>query len=101
MWNDAAVYGGRVGLKFFVRVWSDMWKSLERESAMMFFVPLMCCEYRDISLLTRVQPCQWAMASCDYSFTGSKDALCIQSSALELYMNANICETRPSCRMVM
>ena len=30
MWTDATVYGGRVCLKIFVRVWSDMWKSLER-----------------------------------------------------------------------
>ena len=56
MWNDAAVYGGRVQLEFFVRVWLDMWISLYRESTMMFSITLMCCEYRDISLLTMVQP---------------------------------------------
>ena len=49
MWNDAAVCCGRIWLNFFVSVWSDLWKSLERESAMMFSVPLMCCEYRDVS----------------------------------------------------
>ena len=49
MWNDAAVCCGKIWLKMFVRVWSDLWKSFERESAMMFFVPLMCCEYRDVS----------------------------------------------------
>ena len=49
MWNNAAVCCGKIWLKMFVRVWSDLWKSLERESAMMFSVPLMCCEYRDVS----------------------------------------------------
>ena len=56
MWNNAAVCCGKIWLKMFVRVWSDLWKSLERESAMMFSVPLMCCEYRDVSLLTSVHP---------------------------------------------
>ena len=49
MWNNAAVCCGKIWLKCFVRVWSDLWKSLQRESAMMFSVPLMCCEYRDVS----------------------------------------------------
>ena len=49
MWNNAAVCCGRIWLNFFVSVWSDLWKSLERESAVMFSVPLMCCEYRDVS----------------------------------------------------
>ena len=49
MWNNVAVSCGKIWLKMFVRVWSNLWKSLERESAMMFSVPLMCCEYRDVS----------------------------------------------------
>ena len=49
MWNDAAVFCGRIWLKTFVSVWSDLWKSLERESAMMFNFPLMGCKYRDVS----------------------------------------------------
>ena len=49
MWNNAAVCCGKITLKMFVRVWFDLWKSLERESAMMFSVPLMCCEYMDVS----------------------------------------------------
>ena len=49
MCNDAAVCCGKIWLKMFVRVWSDLWKSLDRESAMLFSVPLMCCEYRDVS----------------------------------------------------
>ena len=49
MWNNAVVCCGKIWSKIFVRVWSDLWKSLERESAMMFSVPLMCCEYRDVS----------------------------------------------------
>ena len=92
MWNVAAVYGGRIRLRIFVSVWSDLWKSRERESTIMFYVPLVCCEYRYVSLLTSVHTIQRATASRDYAFTGSKDALCIQPSALELSMNANMCD---------
>ena len=42
MWKNAAVCCGNIWSKMFVRVWSELWKSLERESAMMFSVPLMC-----------------------------------------------------------
>ena len=56
--------------------------SFDREFAMIFSVPLMCCDYRDVSLLTSVHPSQRATASFDSAFTGSKDALYIQPSAL-------------------
>ena len=82
MWNNATVCCGKIWSKMFVRVWSDLWKSLERESAMMVSVPLMCCEYRDVLLLTRVHTSQQATESCDSEFTGSKDALCIKLSAM-------------------
>ena len=92
VWNDAAVFCGKIWLKMFVRVWSDLWKSLERESAMMFSVSLMCCEYRDVSLLTSVHPSHHETALWDSAFTGSKDALCIQPSALKLSANARMCD---------
>ena len=92
MWNNAAVCCGKIWSKKFVRVWSDLWKSLEREYAMMFSVPLMCCEYRDVSLLTSVHPSHRATASWDSAFTGSKDVLCIHPSALELSVNVRMCE---------
>ena len=92
MWNNATVYCGSIWLKHFVSVWSDLWKSLERESAMMFSVPLMCCEYRDDSLLKSVHPSHRATALWDSAFTGSKDDLCIQPSSLELPVNARMCE---------
>ena len=92
MWNNATVCCGKIWLKMFVRVWSDLWKSLERESAMIISFPLMCCEYRDVSLLTSVHPSYHTTASWDSAFTGSKDALCIQPSGLELSVNARICE---------
>ena len=101
MWIDAAVCCDRIVLKCFVSVWSDLWKSLERESTMMFSVPLMCCEYRDVSLLTSVHPIQRATALWDSVFTGSKDTLCIQPSALELYVNDKMCDPCPICRMVV
>ena len=75
MWNDASVCGGSIRLKIFMSVWSDMWKFREREYAMIFSIPLMCCEYRDVLLLTRVHPIQRDTESCNYMFTGSKDSL--------------------------
>ena len=101
MWNDATVCGGKIRLNVFVSVWYNLWKSRERESAMMFSVPLVCCEYRDVSLLTRFQTIQQSAPLCDSMFTGSKDTVCIQSSALELYVNNKMYEPCPSCRMVM
>ena len=68
---------------------------------MMFSIPLMCCEYRDVELLTRVHTSQRATALCDSTLTGSKDYFLIQPSALELSVNSNMCEPCPSCRMVM
>ena len=73
-----------------------MWISFERESEMIFSVLLIFCDYMDVSLLTRVQPIQRAMESCDSEFTGSKDALCIKPSVLYLSMNSKICEPCPS-----
>ena len=65
------------------------------------YVPLMCCEYKDILLLTRVQPIQRAAESCDSALAGSKDALYIQLSALELSVNTKMFEPCPSYRIVM
>ena len=68
---------------------------------MMFSAPLMCCEYRNVSLLTSVHPIQRATASWDSAFTGSKDTFCIQTSALELSVNSKICDPCPIYRMVV
>ena len=67
----------------------------------MFSVPFMCCEYRHVSLLTRSQPIRQATASCDSEFTRSKDALCIQPSAMEMSANTNMCEPCTNCWIVM
>ena len=68
---------------------------------MMFYVPLMCCEYRDVLLLTRVHPSQRNTESYDFRFTGSKYALCIHPNAPEMSVNAKVCDPCPSCRIVM
>ena len=68
---------------------------------MMFYVPLLCFEYRDVSLLKSVHPSQRSGASWDSTFTGSKDALCIHLSALELSVNKHMCDSCPICIMVM
>ena len=101
MWSNDAFRGERIWLNIFVIVWSDMWKSCERESVMMFYVPLVSFEYRYVSLLTSVHTSQRDTASCDSMFTVSKDDLCIQPSVLELSMNAKMCDLCPSYRMVM
>ena len=64
-------------------------------------VPLLCCKYRDVSLLMRVHMSQQATALCDYAFNGSKDALCIHTSELELSVNANMCDHCTSYCMVV
>ena len=68
---------------------------------MIFSIILMCCEYRDVSLLKSVHPSQRATASRDSAFTVSKDYLFIQPSALELSVNASMCDPFPIFRMVM
>ena len=68
---------------------------------MMFYVPLMCCEYRDVLLLTRVHPIQRATALYDSTLTGSKYALCIHTNAPELSVNSKMCDPCPSCRMAI
>ena len=99
--ENSAVCCGNIWSKLFVRVWSDLWKSLEREYTIMFSGPLMCCEYRDVLLLTSVHPSQRATALWGSAFTGSKDALCIHPSALELSVNDRMCDPCPNYRMVV
>ena len=101
IWNNAAVCGGMIWLKLFVSVWSDPWKSRERESTMMFSVLLMCCEYRDVLLMTNAHPSQRDTESWDYAFTGSKDELCIQPSEMELSVSAKMCDPCTILSMVM
>ena len=68
---------------------------------MMFSVTFMCCEYRYVSLMTRVQTIQRDTASCNSAFTGSKYAVCIQLIALELFVNSNMCAPCPNFWIVM
>ena len=68
---------------------------------MTFSIPLMCCEYRDVSLLTSFHSIQRDAASCDSTFTGSKYALCIQPSVLDLSVNAKLYNPCPIFSMFM
>ena len=68
---------------------------------MMFPVPLICCDYRDVQLLMRVHPIQRDTSLCDSAFIVSKDALYIYPSALEMSVNSKMWDPCPSCRMVM
>ena len=42
IWNDASVCGGRMELKYFVRDWYEILKSLEIKSTTMLLITLMC-----------------------------------------------------------
>ena len=57
---------------------------------MMFSFTFMCCEYRDISLLTRVQHIHWETVSWDNSFTGSNEDLWIHPRELELSVKVSM-----------
>ena len=65
------------------------------------FVTLMCCEFRDFLLLTRVKLSQTATSLCDSAFAGSHDTLWIHPIALKLSVNENMCNPFPSCRIVI
>ena len=41
IWNYSAIYGGSIYFMMSVRDLSERWNSLERESAIIFSVPLM------------------------------------------------------------
>ena len=99
--NDANVCGGRVDLKIVVRDLSERWKSLESKYAMMFSIPLICWEYRDASLLTRVKPIHRSTVSWGSSSTGSNKDLWIHPEELELSVKARMWDPFPSCCMVM
>ena len=68
---------------------------------MMFCFPLMCCEFRGILLLMRVQLIQRDMALCDSASNELKDALCIQLSVVEIPVNAKMFEPCTSCMIVV
>ena len=101
MCNDTNVCCGSMYLKIVVWYLSDRWKSLESESAMMFYFTLMCWDYRDTSLLMMVHPIHWKTTSWGYSSTGSNDALCIHPRELELSVNDRMWDPCTSCWMVM
>ena len=63
--NNAAVCCGRIWFKFLLLYGLIVWKSLERESVMIFSIPFMCCDYMDVLLLTSVHPSHHATALWD------------------------------------
>ena len=101
MWNDAAVCGGRMDLNIFVGDLSERWMSLESEPVIMFSVTLICWEYRDTSLLTRVHPNHRAIVSWGFSLTGLNEYLLIHPRSFELSVKARMWDPCPSCWMVM
>ena len=77
-------------LRTVVRNLSERWKSIESESAMMLLVPLMCWEYRDTLLLTRLHLSHRSTVSWVSSLTGSNEAFCIHPRALKLSVKARM-----------
>ena len=101
MWNDAAFWGDRMEFKLIVRDWYDILTFLESESVMMFSVPLICWEYRDASILTRIKLRHRATVSRHPFFIGSKDDLCISPRELELSVKASMWDMWPSFWIVI
>ena len=73
MWNGTAVYCVRIDFQIFVRDFFERWKSLESEFVMMFSVTLVCWDYRDPLLLTKVHTNHQETVSWGYSSTGSNE----------------------------
>ena len=84
VWNDAAVYGGSMGLKILVRYSSEILNSLKSDSDMIVLDPLMCWKCRYTSLLIRVHTNHCDTMSWSSSLTGSDEDLYIHTRALEL-----------------
>ena len=99
MWNYAAVYGGRMGLKILARGSSEMCKSLKSEFSMMFAKALMCWECRYTSLLMRVQTNHRDTVLWISYLTGLNEALYIHPRELELSVKARMCNNGTSCWM--
>ena len=95
MWNDAAVCGGRIQLNFLLVSGMTCGNPVRGNLLMLFSIPLVCFEYRYVSLLTSVHKVQHATASWDSALTGSKYSFFIQASALELSINAKMCDLCP------
>ena len=56
-------------MKIFVRVLSERWKSLERESGLMFDVTLLCWYCIDVSVCMKINPNHLVISSCRYYLT--------------------------------
>ena len=56
-------------MKIFVRVLSERWKSLERESDLMFDVTLLCWYCIDVSVCMKINPNHLVISSCRYYLT--------------------------------
>ena len=89
-----------MGLKILVRDLSEMWKSLESESVMMVVETLMCWECRYTSLMMRVHNNHCDTMSWGSSLNGSNESMYINPRALQLSMEARVCDPGTSCWIV-
>ena len=101
MWNDATVCGERIYLKIVVRGLYERWKYLESESMMMSSVTLMCWEYMDTLLLTRIHHNHRVNVSWVSYLTGSNYVLCTHPRELGLSIKDRMCYPCTSCCMVI
>ena len=80
IFNDAAIFGGRMNLKMVVRDSSEQLNSLKSKPAMMFLVPLIFWEYMDTSLLKMIHTRNQENVPWGFYLTGSDEALRIHPS---------------------
>ena len=77
-----------------------MWKYLYSDYAMIFEVPLVCCECIETLVLTRIYPNHLETISCSYYLTGSNYTFYIYPRALEMSVKSSMCVPGPNFWMV-
>ena len=100
MWINDTVCGGNRGVKIWVRVSYEMWKSLYSESSVMFELLLIFWEYSGALVMMGVQSNHLVTVLWISYLTVSNYSLCIHTRALELSVRDRMCVLGPSCWMV-
>ena len=91
MCNYATVCGGKREFKIGVIYSYYMWKFLDRNSAVIFLVPLMFLDFSYALLLMRVHPNHLKTMSWISSLIGSIFPFCIHTRVLELSAKSRMC----------
>ena len=90
MRNNSAVYGGRRGVKNWLRDLFEILKSLDSNHEIMFEVPMTYWGFSDALVMMRFQQKHFATFSRSFSLTGSNNDLYIHPRALNLSINSRV-----------